>query len=275
MFKRLFGEKTDESGKNLYLTDEYIKRNPSLDLEDHAWKICKIIPFVDKSVNCLDKDEINLLDVGGGAGRILNELSAYIEGNYGLKVNKLALDLSPGMLEIQKKKNPDLRKALNEDIRQASLDDKEVDITLMIDVLEHVPTPNEALEELKRISQFVIFKVPLDHNLLSWVSNLMSKGKTRKLMVETVGHINVYNVKELVYQVEKHVGQILNSSFMNSSEYIQTAEYYKGKRSMKGKLNDLFARYVFMLSPELCSLLFGDFLMMLVKCYPANGYKPS
>ena len=42
------------------------------------------------------------------------------------------------MLEIQEKRNPDLKKALNEDIHKTSLDSKEIDLSLMIDLLEHV-----------------------------------------------------------------------------------------------------------------------------------------
>jgi ubiquinone/menaquinone biosynthesis C-methylase UbiE len=77
-----------------------------------------------------------LLDVGGGAGVILSAVSTYIERNYSMKVNKFGLDLSPAILKIQKKRNPDLKKALNEDIYKTSLTDKEVDVTLLIDLLE-------------------------------------------------------------------------------------------------------------------------------------------
>jgi len=84
--------------KNLYATDEYIIKHPSLHAEDSPWKVSKIIPLIDIFVNGLNKDEINLLDVGGGAGLILKAASAYIEENYKIRVNKLALDLSPGML---------------------------------------------------------------------------------------------------------------------------------------------------------------------------------
>jgi hypothetical protein len=81
---------------NLYLTDEYIIKNPSLHEEDSPWKVSKIIPLIEKFTGYLNKDEINLLDVGGGAGLILNATSTYIKERCGIKVNKFALDLSPG-----------------------------------------------------------------------------------------------------------------------------------------------------------------------------------
>ncbi|MEN4006700.1 MAG: methyltransferase domain-containing protein [Methanobacteriaceae archaeon] len=163
----------------------------------------------------------------GGAGLILNGISTHIKERYGIRVNKFALDLSPGMLEIQKKINPDLKTALNEDIRKTSLGNKEIDLTLMIDVLEHIPNSAEALEELKRISKFVIFKVPLEDNLLDKTLNSITRGKSRQQVIETVGHINVYNFKTLKYQISEHTGQVLDSYFTNVFKYVLNSEHYR------------------------------------------------
>jgi SAM-dependent methyltransferase len=257
----------NEYTKNLYLTDEYIIKNPSLHEEDSPWKVSKIIPLIDKFTGYLNKDEINLLDVGGGAGLILNAVSTYIEKSYGIKVNKFALDLSPGMLEIQKKRNPDLKKALNEDICKTSLSTKEIDLTLMIDVLEHVPNPTEALGEVKRISKFVILKVPLEDNLLLKTLNFVRGGKPRQRAIETIGHINIYNFGKLKHQIEKHTGRILDFYFTNVFDYYRNSEHYKNKMKMRKKLINFVAAHLFRLSPKLCSLIFNDFVMILVKCY--------
>jgi hypothetical protein len=48
------------------------------------------------------------------------------------------------MLDVQRKNNPDIKQTLNEDVRHTSLRDKHIDLMLMIDVLEHVPNPEEA-----------------------------------------------------------------------------------------------------------------------------------
>jgi len=252
---------------NFYLTDEYITKNPSLDIEDSPWKVSKIIPLVNKFTKHLNKDEITLLDVGGGAGAILSAISTYIKKKHHIKVNKIALDLSPGMLKIQKKNNPDLKKALNEDIRQTSLGNKEIDLTLMIDVLEHIPNPTKALKEIKRISKFVIFKVPLEGSLVSRIWNFINRNKPRQHAIKTIGHINVYNLNKLKYQIEKHTGQILDYYFTNVFEYCQNSPHYKDKIDKKRKLKNLIASYVFKISPKLCSFLFSDFVMILVKCY--------
>ena len=145
----------EELVKALYLRGEYLVKNPSLHQDESCWNISKVVPLVDRFIDhVIQNKEINLLDVGGGTGLILNAVSTYIEERYGIRVNRYALDLSPHMLEMQRKTNPDLVKALNEDIRRTSLDNKRIDLTLLIDVLEHVPNPLEALEELKRVSGF-------------------------------------------------------------------------------------------------------------------------
>ncbi len=265
----------NEYVKNLYLTDEYIIKNPSLHEEDSPWKVSKIIPLVDRLIGYINKGEINLLDVGGGAGLVLNAVSIYIEESYGIKVNKFALDLSPGMLEIQKRRNTDLKRALNEDIRKTSLGNKEIDLTLMIDLLEHVPDPKEALEEVKRISDFVIFKVPLEDNLLLRTWNFVKRGEPRQRAIETVGHINVYNFSKLKHQIEKHTGQVLDFYFTNVFDYCHNSEHYKDKMTARSKLINFVSRYVFMVSPKLCSLIFSDFVIILVKCSPERLHLDS
>ena len=52
--------------KNFYISDEYIAKNPSLHEEDSPWKVSKIIPLIDVFLGYSNKNEINLLDVGGG-----------------------------------------------------------------------------------------------------------------------------------------------------------------------------------------------------------------
>lgn len=272
-------KKIDDYIKNLYTTNEYLVKNPSVHEKDSLWKVTKIIPLFDKLADHLNKKEINLLDVGGGSGIILSTISTYIEESHGIKVNKFSLDLSPGILQLQKTRNLDLKKALNEDIRKTSLNNKEIDITLMIDVLEHITNPTEALEEIKRISKFVLFKVPLEDNIIFRTFNFISKNKLRKYKIETVGHINIYSFRKLKQQIETNTGQVLDFYFTNVFKYYRDSKYYNSLNNKIGiknklinfsfvyKLINTIALYMFKLSPKLCSMVFNDFVMILVKCY--------
>lgn len=254
--------------QTLYRTDNYLLKNPTLHEEDSPWKVSQIIPLIDQLVNNYwHKKEINILDVGGGAGLILRKISSYLSKKYGFKVNQFALDLSPGMLAIQKKNNPTLQKVFYEDIRQTSIKHKKIDLALMIDVLEHIPDPTKALNELKRISRFVILKVPLEDNLTLNIWNLINRGRPRQYSLETVGHLNIYNFRKLVPQIEKYLGQILQSNFTNVFSYFRRSAYYQKKQKTKNKIINFVAINLFKISPRICSLIFNDCAMLLVKCW--------
>jgi len=171
------------------------------------------------------------------------------------------------MLKIQKMNNPDIIKSLNEDICNTSLADKEIDLILMIDVLEHIPNPIIALEEMKRISKFIIFKVPLEDNVCMRTLNFLTRGKYRQRLIENVGHIQFYNLFFLIKQVEKHAGLSITYTYTNVFDYMLNSKHYNKKMSLLSKIYNLLGSFMFRISPKLCSLLFTDFVMMLVKCY--------
>lgn len=255
-----------EHTEEFYLSDEYIIKNPSLHVEDSPWKVSKIIPLIDDFIHYFNY-KIKILDVGGGAGLILKDISTYIETSHGIIINKYALDLSPRMLKIQKLNNPDIIKSLNEDICKTSLGDKEIDLVLMIDVLEHISNPIIALKEMKRISRFIIFKVPLEDNFCFRIYNLLTRGKQRKRAIENLGHINIYKVSTLKNQVEKHTGLIINYAFTNVFNSGLIGEHHNKEIALLRKIHHFLGRVMFRISPKLCSLIFFDFIMILVKCY--------
>jgi len=252
--------------RKLYIENAYLEKHPSLHIIDSPWKIFKVIPLIDKFISYNKKEVIKILDVGGGAGLILKGVSTYIEKKHHLKVDKFALDLSQNILKIQKKKNPDLKKILNEDIRDTSLENKEIDLTLMIDVLEHIPSPSRALKELRRISEFVLFKVPLEDNLYFRIGEYIRYNRKRN-STENFGHINFYNYSSLKSQIEKYMGYILKYNFTNVNEYILQSTHYKNDLSVFGKLTTLLSMLISKISPKLSSFIFLDYITILSKCY--------
>ena len=66
---------TSKKINNFYSRNTYVSKNPSMHEEDSTWKIYKIIPFIDECMKKLKKKRITILDVGGGSGLILREIS--------------------------------------------------------------------------------------------------------------------------------------------------------------------------------------------------------
>ena len=253
-----------ELTENIYVSDEYIDKNPTLHEEDSAWKIGRILPFVTLLFEKhLHKKQVNLLDVGGGAGLILNAVATHIKKIEATHVNTYALDLSSGMLKVQRKHNPDLN-FLNEDIRKTSLRHKSIDLALMIDVLEHVPEPEFALLELRRIANYVIFKVPMEGSLTSRAWNFFDHGKHRKELIENLGHVNLYSLPRLLDQIETCLGHVLVFNFTNEFEYTLLNK----KLDFKDKARAILGNTTSKVNSKLCSLVFGGFIILLVQCYP-------
>ena len=252
----------------LYTSDEYIAQNPTLFQGDSPWKVSKIVPLVNelmKSHISENKTDITILDVGGGAGLILNSISEYFTRQYQIKVHKNVLDLSPGMLAVQKNNNPDIERALEGDIRKTPFGNKTIDVTLMIDVLEHVPEPSMGLQELMRISKFVIIKVPLDDILLWRLLDFTKRAKKRKGSQREHGHINHYNVRTIKESVRKHCGRIIFFSYTNVFDYELKSK--GGKLGYGLKLRLVCYQLLNKICPRLVCCITLDYAMLLVKCY--------
>jgi len=259
-------EKKSTKIASLYLSNEYVVKHPTLHMGDSPWKISKVKFLLDDfiqsyKVSCKGKF-LNVLDVGGGAGVILKEIAAEIEAKYDLTVNKFALDLSPKALEVQAKTNPDLKKALNENICYTSLDDKEIDLTLLIDVLEHVPDPEMALKEIRRISRFIIMNVPLESNLIYDMGNTITRGKIRRKLIEDYGHIHSFDFAQVRNLIERNAGVVLSYNYANIFE-----RNLRTVRKVKTKILSKLASILYLISPTLSALIFRDFIMILVICY--------
>ncbi len=172
------------------------------------------------------------------------------------------------MLEVQKQQNPDLRKLLQEDIGRTSLQKKEVDLILMIDVIEHVNDPASALAEIQRFAKYAFFKVPLEDNWFPRVWNWAKRGKPRREAAAGIGHINYYSYAGIKRDLEKHCGQVIGCSFGNVFAYYRTAPHYQNRPGLYFKSNRVLGEFVFRCSPQLSfGLLFEDCAQLLVKCY--------
>ena len=260
-------KKASKNIENFYFNNEYIDKNPGLHQEDSKWKFSVIYPAIDKFVNKLDKRTLNILDVGGGSGQLMKLICLYISDKYGLKVNKYALDLSPGMLASQKRENENLKAALCGNICQAPFKTKKMDLTLMIDILEHVVAPEEALSEIKRISDYVIFKIPLENNLYSRIYNFLKNGVPRRQSIEKIGHLHTYSYKTVRHEIMQYTGNILQFKFSNVFAYYLKNSSKQQEVLTLDRFIFLFATQLFKISAQLSSLLTTDFGIILAKCY--------
>lgn len=170
------------------------------------------------------------------------------------------------MFKIQKKNNPEVIKNLNQNIAQTTLKNKEIDLALLIDVLEHLENSHKAVKEISRITRYSIFKVPFKNKLLHVLINFLINNKIKNKSRETVSHININNFFSLKSLLKKHCGKIISYQFTNVSDYYKKSKCYRQKSSLKVKLIDQLAIKIFRISPYFSSTLIKDFLVILIKC---------
>lgn len=121
----------------------------------------------------------SLLEVGSGEGSILNWLS-----KWDFCINLHAIEISESGVEIIKSKNIEhLKSVLIFDGYTIPYPDNHFDLVICSHVMEHVEYERILLREIKRVSKYQIFEVPIDFSF-----NVDTKVKHYL----DYGHINIY-----------------------------------------------------------------------------------
>lgn len=118
-----------------------------------------------KTANILDVCKnykfINILEYGAGEGSILKFMDAS-----GIFANLYALEISDsGISQILKRNLPKLTEVKKFDGYNIPYPDKKFDMAYCSHVIEHVEHPRLILREMKRVSRFQVFEIPLDYNI--------------------------------------------------------------------------------------------------------------
>jgi len=249
--------------EDMYSSDLYMRGNQFIE-EDSEWKTSILEPFVDTFAKHHAAKDITILDVGGGSGLIMKSVTARLRDLHGKRVRQLALDLSPGFLNLQKENNPLIDKTIKASIDNSGLADAEVDLVLLIDVLEHLFDTSSAYREIRRLSSFALIKVPLEDNfsmrLLEYLVAYRSKRE------KSVGHINFYNFKELYRELSINLGEVVEASYADVFSYMLNSAERRSKLTVPRKVYCHLASFCHKLSPSLTARVFNDFAVYLVKC---------
>jgi ubiquinone/menaquinone biosynthesis C-methylase UbiE len=120
-----------------------------------------------------------VIDVGAGDGNVLSVLS-----RVGFCSDMAAAEISGSAIEQMKKKNiAGLNEIQQFDGYTLPFGDKQFDLAICSHVIEHVEYPRILLAEIKRISKYQVFEVPIDFSL-----HVDHKFKH----FNAYGHINIY-----------------------------------------------------------------------------------
>jgi ubiquinone/menaquinone biosynthesis C-methylase UbiE len=140
----------------------------------------------------------SILDVGCGEGVLTSEWAERLgDGRI------VGIDLPDPKLEAewQKRQRPNLEYRA-EEATSLSFADDEFDMASAIEVLEHVPEPEETVAEMARVAKrWVLVSVPREP---IWRMTNMARGAYLKSLGNTPGHVNHWSKVSFVSMLSRH-----------------------------------------------------------------------
>ncbi len=173
---------------------EYIKKNPTLHVEDTDKKFSEIIKVIKPTL------EFNsMIDIGCGAGVLTLKVKHFLNIE-----EALGVDLSSHMIESARKFDQENEvKWIEEDYRKLDLS-RIYDLSIAMDIVEHVENDGEILEILSKISKYSVIKVPLEYSFMNRVFRRLGIHDTFAETRNQFGHIHYYNFFKIRGLVEKY-----------------------------------------------------------------------
>ena len=229
-----------------YTNGDYLKNVYDWHESDSPWKAQQIFTMIKKH----RLNPKSIYDVGCGAGEILIELQKNITSCEDFT----GYDISPDAISIAEKKQNEITKFKNEDYLESS--DSNPELTLLLDVFEHVSDYRGFLAKLRQKSNYVIFHIPLD------ISALGTARKSNHMlsMYEDYGHLHFFT-KETALMTLSDLGYEIIDHFYTDDMDVGGS---KGAKGIRRKLSYWRRKLMFRINPELTTSLFSQFNLLVL-----------
>lgn len=230
--------------KDIFITDEYLKYIPTLDIEDSAWK-------AEHNYLLIQKHELKpckICEIGCGSGEILRQLQNRMPSMClftGYEISPQAYNL------CHQRENEKLRFKLKDFTSDI---DCTCDLILLIDLMEHLEDYFQFLRTFKEKSHHIILHIPLEMFALMVLYPPFLLGQRKK-----VGYLH-YFFKDIAFQMLRDLGfEIIDYSY--TAGYALPRDY-----GFKDKLLKIPRWLFFPVSNDLTVRVFGGYsLLVLVK----------
>lgn len=226
-----------------YLTNEYMEKNPSWDIEDSPWKAAQVLKIVNAEGLC----PASIVEVGCGAGGVIAEMR-----NSFPSAKLYGFDIAPAAMDYWKEFCDKQIEFVQGDFFQ--LNQHHYELMMVLDVIEHVSDPTDFLTNLQGTADYYVFHFPLD---LSAISVL--RESPLLYVRDKVGHIH-YFTKGLALKLLAENGyEIMSWSYTG-------AAFTAPQISWKTRLAGVVRRVAYTINKDIgVRLLGGETLMVLAK----------
>lgn len=175
---------------DMYQNGEYLRRNPTWDVEDSPWKAEQILRILQEH----NVHARTIGEVGCGAGDILVSLQRLMDDSCVFR----GYDISPQAIELcGPKSNERLHFTLGDLLQEPDI---HWDLLLAVDVIEHVEDYLGFMRTVKDRATYKVFHIPLELFVLS----ALHSGFLRKQR-QNSGHLH-YFTKDILLQVFHDLG---------------------------------------------------------------------
>lgn len=230
------GDNTDR-----YRDGEYLANNPTWHDEDSAWKVGHIVTILERN----GLTPTTMCEIGCGGGGIVDLLARQFSDT------KIAgYEISPQALANCRSRPPqdNLHFHDGSPFEEAA----RYDLTMAIDVVEHVEDPFAFVRSMAAISRWQLFHVPLDMNALA-----VGRGWVIRDAREKIGHLHYFN-RDTILSLLGECGLEVVDSF-----YTPWAIDQSGK-TLKKRLASFPRRFGFAVAPDLVVRLVGGWSLMVL-----------
>ncbi len=226
---------------SLYLSGEYLSKHPTWHVEDSSWKAAHVLGAIAR--NTLTPTTI--CEIGCGAGAILAELQNMLPES----CTFTGYEFAPQAFAMcASRENATLRFSSEDGLTP----DKPVaDLTLALDVLEHVEDYPQFLRSLSKRCRCAILHVPLDLSLLSLLTGLPQRVR------RSAGHLH-YFTRQLALDAVTEAGfQVVEARYTRPA-------IERPNMTLRGRLARFPRLLLATVSEDAAALLFGGFSLLIV-----------
>jgi glycosyltransferase involved in cell wall biosynthesis len=255
--KKIIEQEISSKDASLYVSGEYLEHNPGWHQEDASWKTKEIIKVITQSLwqqLKTAKALPRIVDIGCGTGQILKNLAGDFK-TQGIPAVYQGYDLSEQIIN-QAKLNFPQAEYFNKSFTKAEVKQPEarISIALLIDILEHLEHPEQLLNELKDVSDYLICHLPLEDNLEVNLRGLKPRFK------QTVGHLHFYD-KARAIEFFQNQGFVIENMLYTCSD---CSADYKLKSIARRLIAQPLRKLFFKLSPDWTARVLGNCSLMLL-----------
>ncbi len=167
-----------------------------------------------------------VLECGAGEGSVLKFLDS---SNTFSELHAIEIS-DTGIAQIAKRNLGKLKQIKKFDGYEIPYADKEFDMAYCSHVIEHVEHPRILLRELKRVSTFQVFEIPLDYSI--------GIDKSIKRLL-SYGHINIYTPSLFKFLLKSEGYEIASELLTHTDKEVTRFNWYQNMNLEKNYLREL------------------------------------